>query len=234
MKKLSVIMAVLFCLYGCEPVDGFSQVDSTQLIVTVLLCVASISFIYVFFSASAIVPLSLHVLAILAVYSIYFFSGTLTFLAVIIGLVGFVCIALEIVVPGGVLGIIGFAALLSSLLMVAPSLTGMLYSILIALGVAIIGMVIMLKFFSKKLNVFNKMVLSDATDTESGYVSNVNRTELLGKVAITATALRPSGTAMYEGERLDVVSEGAFIPNNTEVEIIEVEGVRIVVRPKSV
>ncbi len=232
MKKLSVLIVAMVVVYGCMQMNFFDKVEPTQMIITILLCIASMSFVYVFFSASIIVPLSIHLLAILAVYSIYFWGGSLTFLAVIIGLAGFLCIALEIVVPGGVLGIIGFAALLSSLLMVAPSFTGMLYSILIALGVAIIGMVIMLKFFSKKLNVFNKMVLSDSTDTESGYVSNVNRTELLGKVAITATPLRPSGTAMYEGERLDVVSEGAFIPNNTEVEIIEVEGVRIVVRPK--
>jgi membrane-bound serine protease (ClpP class) len=67
-------------------------------------------------------------------------------------------------------------------------------SVLIALLVAIVGMVIIMKFFGKNLKLFNKIILTDATDTEHGYVSNVNRVELLGKFAESMTPLRPSGT----------------------------------------
>lgn len=76
----------------------------------------------------------------------------------------------------------------------------------------------------------NKMVLMDSTDTESGYVSNVNRLELLGKKAITITPLRPSGTIDMEGERIDVVSQGSYIDKAKHVIIVKVEGSRIVVR----
>lgn len=74
------------------------------------------------------------------------------------------------------------------------------------------------------------MVLKDATDTESGYVSNKNRLELLGKEAITSTPLRPAGAIMLDGERIDVVSEGGYIDARKTVIIIKVEGPRIVVR----
>ena len=57
----------------------------------------------------------------------------------------------------------------------------MAISVLIAVAIALIGMVIIMKFFGKKLHLLNKVVLMDATDTESGYVSNVNRLELLGR-----------------------------------------------------
>ena len=64
--------------------------------------------------------------------------------------------------------------------------------VLIALVVAAIGTVIIIKFFGKKLHLLNKVVLMDSTDTESGYVSNVNGTELVGRIGKTSTPLRPS------------------------------------------
>lgn len=106
----------------------------------------------------------------------------------------------------------------------------MIVAILIALVIAMIGMVILMKFFGKKLHVLNRLVLMDATTTEEGYVSNVNRTELLGKIGKTLTPLRPSGTMVLSSERIDIVSEGGYIDANQHVEIIKVEGSRIVVR----
>jgi membrane-bound serine protease (ClpP class) len=44
------------------------------------------------------------------------------------------------------------------------------------------------------------------------------------------TVLRPSGTAVFNNERIDVVSEGDFIDQNAKITVIKVEGVRIVVR----
>lgn len=106
----------------------------------------------------------------------------------------------------------------------------MAMSVLIAIAIAAIGAVIIIKIFGKKLHLFNKVVLMDATDTESGYVSNVNRTELIGQKAVTTTPLRPSGTVDLEGERIDVVSEGSYIDRGKDVIIVKVEGSRIVVR----
>ena len=56
----------------------------------------------------------------------------------------------------------------------------MAISVLIAIAIASIGMVIIMKFFGKKLHLLNKIVLMDATDTESGYVSNVNQSRIIG------------------------------------------------------
>lgn len=74
------------------------------------------------------------------------------------------------------------------------------------------------------------MILTDATTTEKGYVSNHNRLDLVGKIAETMTPLRPSGTIRIENERIDAVSDGSFIGKDKQVVIIKVEGSRIVVR----
>ena len=77
---------------------------------------------------------------------------------------------------------------------------------------------------------FKKFILTDSTNKESGYVSNETREDLVGQIAVTATALRPSGTIVFGDERIDVVSEGAFIDKDEQVKIVKAEGSRIVVR----
>ena len=44
------------------------------------------------------------------------------------------------------------------------------------------------------------------------------------------TPLRPAGTIRVDHERIDVVSDGSYIDKGKHVEIIKVEGSRIVVR----
>lgn len=41
--------------------------------------------------------------------------------------------------------------------------------------------------------------------------------------------LRPSGTVQIGDRRIDVITEGEFIPKGTKVKVIKVEGFRIVV-----
>jgi membrane-bound serine protease (ClpP class) len=64
----------------------------------------------------------------------------------------------------------------------------------------------------------------------AGYVSSADYTGFLGATGKTLTPLRPSGIADIEGSRLDVRSEGSFLPPNTAVEVCLVEGSKVVVR----
>ena len=53
---------------------------------------------------------------------------------------------------------------------------------------------------------------------------------LVGKSGKTLTPLRPAGAALISGHRVDIVTEGEFVPAETEIEVIFVEGRRVVVR----
>jgi membrane-bound serine protease (ClpP class) len=44
------------------------------------------------------------------------------------------------------------------------------------------------------------------------------------------TKLRPSGTAVINGKRVDVVTEGAFIEPGQSIKVVAIEGLRVVVR----
>jgi membrane-bound serine protease (ClpP class) len=53
---------------------------------------------------------------------------------------------------------------------------------------------------------------------------------LLGAVGSAATMLRPAGMAQFADQYVDVVTEGGFIAAGARVQVVEVEGTRIVVR----
>jgi membrane-bound serine protease (ClpP class) len=52
---------------------------------------------------------------------------------------------------------------------------------------------------------------------------------MVGKSGVAITSLRPAGTALIEGQRVDVVTQGTFIDKDSEVTIIRIDGNRVVV-----
>ncbi len=52
---------------------------------------------------------------------------------------------------------------------------------------------------------------------------------LLGKTGTASSDLRPAGTAMIDGIRCDVVTDGEYIARDTTIRVVDVDGGRIVV-----
>ena len=55
-------------------------------------------------------------------------------------------------------------------------------------------------------------------------------TDLVGHTGTTASSLRPSGKAIIDGKKIDVVAEVGMIESGVEVKVVKVEGINIVVR----
>ncbi|WP_407701926.1 NfeD family protein [Viridibacillus soli] len=210
--------------------EQLARFITNPVIVPILLSIASLGLVLELYSPGFGVPGAMSIVAIILFFFGHLVAGFAGYESIVLLIVGIILIVAEFFLPGGIIGFLGFGAVILSLLLAGANVAHMAYSILAALLVAVIGMVILMKFFGKKMTMLNKMVLKDATDTEQGYVSNVNRVELIGREAVTSTPLRPSGAIMLEGERIDVVSEGGYIDAQKKVNIIKVEGPRIVVR----
>ncbi|AUG57364.1 NfeD family protein [Acetivibrio saccincola] len=145
-------------------------------------------------------------------------------------IVGLILLIAEAFVPGfGVLGIGGIVSVILAIVFSAPDLTQGLVSLAIAIVVSIIVVPILFYFIGKKTNLFKRIILSEAETVEEGYVNVSGNEHLLGKTGKAVTTLRPAGTALIDGKRVDVVTDGEFIANNTEIKVIQVEGSRIVV-----
>ncbi len=72
---------------------------------------------------------------------------------------------------------------------------------------------------------------NESRSADGFHAGNDEDRGLLGKRGRTLSQLRPSGIARIGGERIAVVTEGTFIPPDTAIEVLAVEGPRIVVRP---
>ena len=77
----------------------------------------------------------------------------------------------------------------------------------------------------------SSLVHSETESNESGYSSVEDIAVFMDREGTASSVLRPTGIADFDGVRLNVSSEGQFIPAGTKVRIIKVEGAKILVRP---
>ncbi len=153
---------------------------------------------------------------------------------------GIVLILLEIfVIPGfGFAGIAGiilvFVSLFLALIGGGPFLDFEAISIaIIQISAALLGALLLVFILAKylpKTSVFKKFVLSVEEKTEHGFTSSNYKDDLLGKEGIAITTLRPAGTAEFDGKRVDVVTESEYIEQGKKIKVIEVEGMKVIVR----
>lgn len=210
--------------------ESLARFLTNPIVVPILLSIAGLGLLLELFTPGVGIPGIIGLSSLLLFFYGHLVAGLAGYESIILLVIGFGLLVAEFIIPGGVAGFLGIAAILGSILLAGGNLKSTAIAVLIAMIVATVGMVIVVKFFGKRLDLFKRIILTDATDTESGYVSTTNRPELVGKIARTVTALRPSGTIKLDDERIDAVSEGRFIDNGKDVKIIKVEGSRIVVR----
>jgi membrane-bound serine protease (ClpP class) len=93
------------------------------------------------------------------------------------------------------------------------------------------GLIILAVFLLPETQLFRRFALSTVMDAEMGYHASSleNFQDYLGQSGIALTPLRPSGTARISNKRVDVVTAGDFIPQNSNIKVIEVEGPKVFV-----
>ena len=90
---------------------------------------------------------------------------------------------------------------------------------------------VVLYYTLPKTSAWQKFILTTEQKTELGYQAPpAEWNDYMGQTGKAITALRPSGTAMIGNSRVDVVTEGDFINKGTQIKVVEVEGMRVVVR----
>ncbi len=150
--------------------------------------------------------------------------GTILFLAAI----GAVLLVVEFVVPGGVIGILGIIALISAVVIsfIHYGVGGGLIAAVCVTVVVVAFVALWMKYFHRTY-FGRKLTLSSeipATDV------NADKLGLIGKSGVAQSDLRPSGKAIVEGEKIDVVAESGLIEKGQAIEVLSVDGVRIIVR----
>lgn len=156
--------------------------------------------------------------------------GDWSLLTAFLYVMGLVLLLVEAMMPGfGVAGISGVILVLASIVMISSSFFQAVLLVIGTIAVAIIIAVALYKLGYGKRYV-KSMILSTEQKNEEGYVSTSINEKYLDKRGKAVTPLRSAGTVLVDGERIDAVSEAEFIDKDEEVEIVKIEGSRIVVR----
>ncbi|WP_395940593.1 nodulation protein NfeD [Bacillus sp. HMF5848] len=210
--------------------ENIARLLTNPFVIPILLSIASLGLIVELYSPGFGIPGLMGITALLLFFYGHLVAGLAGMESIILFIIGIILLFAELFVPGGILGLIGAVAVIASIFVASDNVTHMAVSLLVAIGLAILGSIIMFRVFGKRIQLFRRLILADSTNTESGYVSNTNRLDLIGLTGTAMTDLRPSGMALIHNERLDVVSEGQFIRQHDIIKIVKVEGSRIVVR----
>lgn len=73
------------------------------------------------------------------------------------------------------------------------------------------------------------LALRKTSVEEGGYQPVEAPGELVGRSGVAFTTLRPGGTALIAGRKVDVVAVGGFIERDERVKVVKVEGTKVLV-----
>jgi membrane-bound ClpP family serine protease len=172
-------------------------------------------------------------------------------LAVLLFLLGLVLLGIEVfVLPGfGVTGISGAVLVVVSLTLVTlekkPETADEWVSFgtnLMTFGMTALGAVVaalMLAWYLPNIPYVNRLILrpqgeeTELLEEPAPEAVQPELAALLGAIGVAATPLRPAGKAQFGDEFVDVVAEGSYVLPGTRVQVVEIEGNRVVVKEVS-
>ena len=173
----------------------------------------------------------LGVLAFTAYFMGSAWNGSLTYFALILLAAGVVLLVAEIFfVPGfGVPGALDILAILTALVVASPTPGAAVIELFLALAVSA-GLIWFSLKNRKTREFWKRFMLSARLDHAAGFDSvDPALHRFVGATGVALTTLRPAGSASINGEKVDVVTNGDFIPAGTPVRVSLVEGARVVV-----
>jgi membrane-bound serine protease (ClpP class) len=165
-------------------------------------------------------------------FGTHVYAGFSDTIVIVIALAGIVAILVELhVLPGhGVPGIIGAVLLLAAILMAFN--VAFFFVAVQSIAIAIVLSVLTI-WGAQRIwpeSAFMRRVAFTGVQG-ADYVAAPDFGDLLGHVGHAASYLRPAGVANVDGRRIDVLTEGDFVPAGSPVRVTRVEGARIFVAP---
>ena len=158
--------------------------------------------------------------------------------AILLLIFGLGILTAEIFVPsGGLLGVITFLTLVVSLIFAYRAWGTSHPNIFIIFCVMILLLVptvVTFGFYMLPRTSFGKKILLDAPEQQdlvpfSQEAEHFER--LVGRFGSALTMLNPGGLVSVDGERLHALSDGLSIDPGTSIEVVDVRGTSVIVRP---
>lgn len=167
-------------------------------------------------------------------FGFYFASGLQAGYAnavtILLFLAGVLLLLVEVTTVGfGLSGIMGMLLVFTGLVFSSESpgvgfitlFSAITFSVLIG---------VLLVHLGYRSRLMKRSVLDTRLTTARGYTGKTVDTTLVGKMGIAKTALRPIGEALIEGQVVEVITQGEFIPKGSTVTVFKTENAQLFVR----
>ena len=154
----------------------------------------------------------------------------MNWIGILLLIAGFVLVGIEMVLPGfSVPGVSGIICLVAGVFLLADTVTEAVFITIAVLALLGVLMAVILWLLSKgKLR--SPIILKEEQRKDEGYLSSSDLKYLLGRQGTAVTDLRPAGIGSFDEVKFDVMSEGNYISKGAAIEIIRVEGSKLVVK----
>lgn len=139
---------------------------------------------------------------------------------------GFIFLLIELfVIPGfGFMGLLGLGMMGWGIWMAWK--LEQIWGIFSLLSSLILVVFFLLQF--PKTRFWHRLELQTKETGFSTHENNLN--DLVNQQGETLTHLRPAGTALIDGRRIDVVTEGIYLPPKTKIKVVMVKSNKVIVR----
>lgn len=160
---------------------------------------------------------------------IFSFLHNIEWLQAVLLISGLILLFAEVFIPGfGVAGITGIIVFIIGILLTAETLFEALIMFLLLLLILAIVLVFVIRSATKG-RLSRKLILRSEVGKVEGFTAVEDMNVFLGREGVALSVLRPAGIGLFDGVRLDIVTDGTFLEEGTKIKIIAVEGRRIIV-----
>jgi len=151
----------------------------------------------------------------------------LMYLAIGLFIVAILVLFADIYIEGfGPLGVVGLLLAAASLFITVAFVDLGLFIVLGKLGVMVPGTFLFYRFLRVR-QMDGRFVLHDTLNEDVQDVSGL--VYFLGKEGVAQTALRPYGTADFNGSSVDVCSQSKYIPAGKRIKVVDVKERKVLV-----
>jgi len=148
-------------------------------------------------------------------------------LIIVLSVIGFLMIFAEVYLPGGIVGALGGMSLLAAVAIGFGEYGfGVGSLMLVVFLIAGVGLLTAGFYILPKTRAGKVLMHSAAIEGDGMLTSTLTP----GTSGSALTHLHPSGTALFDGRRLDVLAQTGYISSGTEIQIVRIEGPKIIVR----
>lgn len=175
-------------------------------------------------------PKLFYITASIISFGVYFGVPQIDVSIFLVFLLGISLLIVELYVPDfGVIGIVGFLAMVLSIYLKTGDFTQLVYLVLGSIAVAFIVIIYFLKS-GKDLNISPGFVLNEAMSNEKGYSSEKDYSFLVNTNGLVISDLRPVGRAKFGEDTYEVISTAEMISSGELVTVVRVQGAKVYVK----